>query len=59
MSFKRYGKVQPTSEELQKDLYYLLQILKELNKNNENKVLFELIDEKSGNWDITFKRKSG
>ena len=58
MSFKRYGKVQPDSIELQKDLYYLLQILKELNKNSESKVIFELIDEKSGNWDITFKRKS-
>lgn len=57
MSFKRYGKIKPNDSDLQKEIYYLLQVLKHINKNSETKVIFELEDVRvDGKWEITFKR---
>lgn len=57
MSFKRYGKIKPTDQNLQREVYYLLQVLKDINKNSESKVIFELDDPRvDGKWEITFKR---
>ena len=56
-SFKRYGKVQQEFKTLAIDFYNLLHILKRINKDKENLVIFKMnTDEKFGNWEITFKR---